>query len=249
LRVSDEALLPEVGLDAVFFIKFCRMVRRGVGAQRGTRALARAAHARARARAERAWQTKNRSARGARVCCAAFLPSAVRAAWQRRSRLAHAQHAHSPRAPQCLHFIAVTAVFDLSVVLWANISGTQTLTQTSSDLDRFTMAHVAPQAGSLWVHFVSVVLKTIVVLVLMYRVCALFASPVASLTRAWLTPASVAPAPVSPPAVALDFQCAGPRRGGAAEEAGGAHRVRVRRPRRGRCGCAHQICMLAKLPR
>jgi hypothetical protein len=39
LRVSDETLLPEVGLDAIFYVKFCRMVRGGAGAWRGTRAV------------------------------------------------------------------------------------------------------------------------------------------------------------------------------------------------------------------
>jgi hypothetical protein len=150
--------------------------------------------------------------------------------------------ARTPSAlPQCLHLITVTAVFDLSAVLWANIAGTQALTQASSDLDRFTMAHVAPQAGALWVHFVSVLLKSGVALALMYRVRvpkrAREVGDYAAHTTHLHSLTSPPPNVMSPPAVALDFDGAGPCGGGAAAQAGGAHRVCVRRARRRRCGC------------
>ena len=63
----------------------------------------------------------------------------------------------------------VSAVFDLSAVLWANIEGAQDI-PNASDMDRFTIGHVAPTATALWVHFASVCLKTVLVLILLYRV-------------------------------------------------------------------------------
>ena len=73
------------------------------------------------------------------------------------------------RVGQCLQLLVCTAVFDLSAVLWANIVGTQVI-PTASDMDRFTIGHVRAESGTLWVHFVSVMLKTAVALLLMYRV-------------------------------------------------------------------------------
>jgi len=69
---------------------------------------------------------------------------------------------------QGLHITLLASLFDLSAVLWANIAGTQVIPQ-ASDLDRFTMAHVAPESSILIVHLFSVAYKTVVVLVLMYR--------------------------------------------------------------------------------
>ncbi len=63
----------------------------------------------------------------------------------------------------------LTALFDLSVVLWANMAGHQEVPQ-ATDMDRFTMSHVEAESALLWVHFASVALKTGVVLVLLYRV-------------------------------------------------------------------------------
>jgi hypothetical protein len=71
-------------------------------------------------------------------------------------------------AAQGLHAVLVSALFDLSVVLWANVEGTQVIPQ-ESDLDRFTMAHIAPKSPLLLLHLASVILKTGVVFLLMYR--------------------------------------------------------------------------------
>ena len=110
LRVSDDTLLPEVGLDAILYIKFTRLVR-------------------------------------LYALCACTVLTA---------------------APQGLHAVLLSALFDLSVVLWANLEGTQQIAQ-ESDLDRFTMAHIAPKSPLLLVHLASVILKTAVLFVLMYR--------------------------------------------------------------------------------
>ncbi len=64
--------------------------------------------------------------------------------------------------------VALSALFDLSAVLWANLAGEQDIAQ-ASDLDRFTMAHVEPKSTLLLVHLASVIVKTIAVFVLMYR--------------------------------------------------------------------------------
>ena len=65
--------------------------------------------------------------------------------------------------------MVLTALFDLSAVLWANIVGEQAI-PNASDMDRFTIGHVAPTATALWIHFASVCLKTVLVLILLYRV-------------------------------------------------------------------------------
>ena len=57
-------------------------------------------------------------------------------------------------------------------MLWANYVGTQPI-PNASDMDIFSMAHVANSATTLWVHLASVALKTVIVLVLLYRVRAL----------------------------------------------------------------------------
>ncbi len=44
--------------------------------------------------------------------------------------------------------VALSALFDLSAVLWANLAGEQDIAQ-ASDLDRFTMAHVVSAPYSL----------------------------------------------------------------------------------------------------
>ncbi len=70
---------------------------------------------------------------------------------------------------QGLQITLMTALFDLSAVLWANYVGTQAI-PNASDMDRFSMAHVAHSATTLWVHLASVALKTVIVLVMLYRV-------------------------------------------------------------------------------
>ena len=75
------------------------------------------------------------------------------------------------------YIVALTAVFDLSVVLWANIRGRPLpLGPWASDMDKLTIGHVADHANVLWVHFLSVVYKTAVTLALLYRFSAWFAN-------------------------------------------------------------------------
>ncbi len=65
--------------------------------------------------------------------------------------------------------MGTTALFDLSVVLWANISGGVALGSDASDLEKLTVGHIEDGAPTLWIHFVSVILKTVVVLALLHR--------------------------------------------------------------------------------
>lgn len=65
----------------------------------------------------------------------------------------------------CLLILLLTAPFDLSVVLWANEDGGNSLNpQTYSDLDVISMGNLRAGSPKLWAHLVSVVLKTVVVL-------------------------------------------------------------------------------------
>lgn len=58
-----------------------------------------------------------------------------------------------------------TFVFDLSIVLWANAQGDGHLNQqTYTDLDVLSMGNVPARSPKLWVHLISVVIKTSVVL-------------------------------------------------------------------------------------
>jgi len=73
-----------------------------------------------------------------------------------------------------LFFLLFTAPFDLSLVMWANVSGTVQVTcvpspahrpkpshslQCSGDLERLSMAHVADGSATLWCHFASAIWK------------------------------------------------------------------------------------------
>jgi hypothetical protein len=69
----------------------------------------------------------------------------------------------------CLHLLLCTAGFDLAAVLPANVAGGAAL-GPASDIARLTMAHVPDGSAALWVHFVSVLLKTGALLALTYRV-------------------------------------------------------------------------------
>ncbi len=71
-----------------------------------------------------------------------------------------------------LRIILATAWFDLGVVLPVNLAGNYVSADSAtaaSDLDRFTMAHVAPGSRLLWVHAASVIVKTAAVLALLER--------------------------------------------------------------------------------
>lgn len=70
----------------------------------------------------------------------------------------------------CLALVLLTLPFDLSVVLWCNVTGGANLSQTTrSDLDPLTMGNVKAGSPRLWAHFGSVVYKTLVCLKLLDR--------------------------------------------------------------------------------
>ena len=61
----------------------------------------------------------------------------------------------------CLVALLGAAPFDLTAVLWANLNGGADLdAATHSNLDRFSLANVASRRSLLWVHAVSVAIKT-----------------------------------------------------------------------------------------
>ena len=63
----------------------------------------------------------------------------------------------------------LSSLFDLSAVMWANVSGDVRLGNDTSDLERLTVGHVANNSPTLWVHFCSVVVKTLMVLFLLHH--------------------------------------------------------------------------------
>ena len=86
------------------------------------------------------------------------------------------------------YVVAITALFDLSLVLWANIKGRPLpLGPWASDMDKLTIGHVADNASVLWVHFFSVVYKTAVTLALLCRFSAWFANAQRTACRQRLT--------------------------------------------------------------
>jgi len=73
------------------------------------------------------------------------------------------------------YIVALTCVYDLALVLWANIHGRMPLGAFASDMDKLTIGHVPAGSQLLWVHCFSVAFKTAVVLYLMYKKSAWFA--------------------------------------------------------------------------
>ena len=67
----------------------------------------------------------------------------------------------------CLLLIVFTMPFDLALVLWANVSGSESLT---GNLDRLTIGHLSNGSGRLWVHFFSALWKLLVAAGLLYWV-------------------------------------------------------------------------------
>lgn len=64
-----------------------------------------------------------------------------------------------------------TLPFDLSIVLWCNITGNNHLSQTTrSDIDPLTLGNITRGHPRLWAHFISVVWKTGVCLKLLDNV-------------------------------------------------------------------------------
>lgn len=65
----------------------------------------------------------------------------------------------------CLELLLFTLPFDLSIVLWCNITGGMHLSQTTrSDIDPLTLGNVTPGSPRLWAHFGSALWKTAVCL-------------------------------------------------------------------------------------
>jgi hypothetical protein len=68
----------------------------------------------------------------------------------------------------CVWLVLLTLPFDMSVVLWANASGTEALSGDTG-LQRLTMSHVSSASSLLWTHWVSCLLKVAVGARLLWR--------------------------------------------------------------------------------